>query len=81
MDRQRYQRYSLSDLVPGDRFYFQGDKKKKLFDLSKDNTFFVRQQAGWNVKYATVIPANVPGAIPEIHKANRFVIFIRNINN
>lgn len=74
---QRNCRYFLSQLVPGDRFYFYGDKKKRVLMLSDYNTFFKTNQNGFWIGYASTLNDN--GEI-EIHKSKRLVIFLRNIN-
>lgn len=79
--RERNKAYLLSDLQSGDRFYFVSDKKRKPFTLA-DPPFENRRNYGFWIKYAYCVPDLQPlnGAV-EQHKANRSVIFLRNIND
>lgn len=71
-------RYFLSQLSGGDRFYFVGNRQKKIYTLESDNTFETRKQVGFWIKYAR---CRADGGEIELHKANRYVIFLRNINH
>ncbi len=80
-DRIRNKQYTLSDLQPGDRFYFAGDKKKKLYTLNDEKPFEIKKQAGFHIKYANC-QTDATGSGRELFsfKANRQVIFIRNVH-
>ncbi len=76
------QRYVLKDLSGGDRFYFVGDSKKRIFTLNDVHTFIMKKQAGYTKQYANCRPDAPDGVLQvEQHLANRYVIFLRNINN
>lgn len=80
--REHNKAYLLSDLKPGDRFYFVSDKKKKLFTLD-DPPFENKRQYGYWIKFANCkpdIPQNIMYPV-EQHKANRSVIFLRKVND
>lgn len=75
----RMQSYHLSELSPGNRFYFAGDRKKKVYELNIEKPFENVRQAGFWIRYAncrntTADPGNL---VCERHKANRRVIFLR----
>lgn len=70
--------YLLSKLLPGNRFYFAGDKKKIVYELDIDKPFEQVKQAGFWIKYANCRKTTeLKLRDPERHKANRRVIFLR----
>jgi hypothetical protein len=80
----------ISELVAGDRFFFAGDKKKEIYTVAAEKTFFVQQQKQWHIKYISVYRDidGAPGPKVEVHKLkdqsganDRRVIFLRNIND
>ena len=75
--KMRNVRYSISDMVPGDRFYLLGDKKKLVYSLRFDRPFAVIVQAGFHIKYAFIIDDK--GTERKI-KAKQFCFFLRNVN-
>lgn len=77
--KQRNQQYKLNQMSPGDRFYFAGDRSKKVFTLDNREPFFHKIQAGFHKWYANTIPDSAPLTI-EHHASNRRVIFLRNVN-
>lgn len=83
MTKQKFRQYKLSDLSPGDRFYFAGDKKKRVYTLNDQHPFEKQIQKGFTIFYANARADNpVPGQLQvERFKANRRVIFLRNINS
>lgn len=78
MSKERNTRYQLKDMEPGDRFYFAGDRHKKIFRLSEETPFAtVKQKLFWK-RYGNCFPDN--NGLPERHLESRYVIFLRNIN-
>lgn len=77
MERQRNKRYYLSDLLPGDRFYFVGGRKKNLYTVAAGEPHFKKKQAGFWITYCRCTELD---NTPIEFKSNRLVIFLRNIN-
>ncbi len=78
----RNKRYILSELSPGDRFYFYGDRKKQVFQLDRLKPFETVIQKGFKIKYANCYKSGQEyTVVTERHKADRFVIFLRNVND
>lgn len=73
-------RYPLKAMEPGDRFYFPGDRHKKIYRLSDSQPFTQEKQAGFWKRYAICFLADNPG-LPIRHLESTIVIFLRNINN
>ena len=76
---QKFEQTELKNLQPGDRFYFCGDKKKQIYTLASEKTFFTLKQKNWTKHYASCISDNNP-KVSEPHLQERRVIFLRNIN-
>lgn len=67
----------LSDMVPGDRFYFTGDRKKTIFQLRDVEPFVQVKERGFWRRYGH---CRVDGTLQtERHLADRRVFFLRNI--
>lgn len=81
--KQRNAQYLLSEMTPGDRFYFAGDRKKQLFTLNNEQPFFTKKQVGYNIQYANCRREGVTSGNLQVepHKVNRRVIFLRNVND
>lgn len=78
----RFKRYTLSELSAGDRFYFYNDRRKKVFQLDKLKPFETVLQKGFRIRYANCYPSGAEYVVTaERHKADRLVIFLRNIND
>jgi hypothetical protein len=79
---EKFDQCFLFQLQPGDRFYFAGDRHKKIHTLSTEKPFEVKAQKGYRITYANCRSDNpVPGQlIQEQFKAKRRVIYLRNIN-
>lgn len=72
----------LENLKPGDRFYFAGDRKKIVYTLNTMHPFEWKVQKGFRLQYANcrMDNADAGGLQVEQFRANRRVIFLRNIN-
>lgn len=70
--------YILHHLTGGSRFYFKGDRKKTVYQLITGDPFEVKKQAGFHVSYANALDSNAQAVQ---FKANREVIYLRNIND
>lgn len=81
--KTRLQIYELSDLAPGDRFYFKGDRKKKMYTVNDEKPFEVKKQMSFHIKYCNCLDETLGKSyiFQQVQfKANRQVIFIRNIH-
>lgn len=83
MEKVRNKIYKLSDLEPGDRFYFAGDRKKIIYTLNHEKPFEVIKQKMFWIRYGNCRNSTAqPGQLQvERHKAERQVVFLRNENN
>lgn len=79
----RNQQYRLHELKPGDRFYFAGDRKKTIYTVNDIHPFEYKIQKGFRIQYCNcrqdLVPLNGLQVIP--FKADRRIIFLRNIND
>lgn len=77
MDKKRNTMYSLSAMIPGDRFYFVGDRKKIIFQIREVEPFVQVKERGYWRRYGY---CRIDGTLQtERHLADRRVIFLRNI--
>jgi len=76
--KQRMKIYRLSEMEPGERFYFATDKKKNVYSLDKENPFEKVRQKGFWIRYGYCYNLTHPATLPERHKDDRQVIFLRN---
>lgn len=77
MQKDKFRNYTLSQMEDGDRFYFVGDKKKTVYHLNWLLPFETVKQKGYWFRYANCLLDD--SLISERHRADRNVIFLRNI--
>lgn len=79
----RLQRYVLKEMEPAELFYFAGDSKKTVYTLNDVRPFERLKQAGYTKDYANCRLKNPPDGKLHVerHLANRYVIYLRNINS
>lgn len=81
--KQRNKAYNLSEMEVTDRFYFVGDRKRTVYQLTEYKPFETIKQKSFWIRYANCIPsykATIQQVkYPERHRADRKVIFLRNI--
>jgi hypothetical protein len=81
MSKEKMRAYPLSDMLPGERFYFCRDRKKTIWQLNDVMPFEVKTQKGFKIKYANCRQGTESTFTNKQFKThNAWVIFLRDVN-